>query len=84
VVRVAPTVRDVDTDVSPDGRYVAVLGEHLVIADTATGDQWALVTDIEVTETAWRDDTTLVLTGRRDAADVVAELDVETGNVTEP
>jgi dipeptidyl aminopeptidase/acylaminoacyl peptidase len=79
---------------SPDGRYVAVIDAlasdravicgDLAVLDTATGDEWRIVTDrVDVSHTAWRDDTHVVLSGHRGARTVIAELDVTTGEVAE-
>ncbi|MEN3273571.1 MAG: hypothetical protein V7636_2332, partial [Actinomycetota bacterium] len=79
---------------SPDGRYAAVIDAlasdravvcgDLVVVDTATGEEIAIATDrIDVSHTAWRDATRVVLSGHRGRRTVIAELDMTTRAITE-
>ncbi|HUR50301.1 MAG TPA: prolyl oligopeptidase family serine peptidase [Acidimicrobiales bacterium] len=72
---------------SSDGRYVAVIDAlasdraviygDLILLDISTGDERRVDTrGIDVSHTAWRDPTRLVLSGHRGARTVVAEYDI--------
>ena len=79
---------------SRDGRYVAVIDAlasdravvcgDLVVVDVERGTEQRVETDrIDVSHTAWRDATHLVLSGHRGRRTVVAELDITTGALVE-
>ena len=78
---------------SPDGRFICVIDAlasdravvcgDLVVVDLAVGSETRVETGFDVSHTAWRDATHVVVSGHRGRRTVIAELDASTGSLVD-